>query len=105
MDNSMRHNDRTISPKISDAKLERLPHPDYSLDLSQGDFWLFGMLKGNMKDRAFQTIEKIMDTVILIWNGVTFDQLQNVLLNCTEHLESGISNGEGYDIAQHYTIY
>jgi hypothetical protein len=39
------------------------------------------MLKGNMKDRAFQTVEEIMEAVTLIWNGVTFEQLQSVFLN------------------------
>jgi hypothetical protein len=70
-----------IAQKISDAKLKKLPYPAYSPDLSPCDFWLFGMLKGNMKDRAFQTIEEIMEAVTLIWNGVTFEQLQNVFLN------------------------
>jgi hypothetical protein len=52
-----------------------------------------------MKNRAFQTIEKIMDAVTLIWNGVTFEQLQSFLLNWMEHFEWTISNGETYDIA------
>jgi hypothetical protein len=47
--------------KISDAKLERFPHPTYSPDLSPCNFWLFGMLKGNMNDRAFQTVEEIIE--------------------------------------------
>jgi hypothetical protein len=88
-----------ITSEISDAKFKRLPYPAYSLDLSPCDFRLFGILKGNMKDRAFQTIEKIIDAVTLIWNGVTFEQLQSVFLNWMEHFESAPSNGETYDIA------
>jgi hypothetical protein len=45
------------------------------------------MLKGNMKDRAFQTVEEILEAVALIWNGVTFEQLQRVFLNWMERLE------------------
>jgi hypothetical protein len=73
MDDSMCHNDRMITQKISDAKLERLLHPAYSPDLSLCDFWLFRMLKGNMKDRAFQTAEAILEGITLILNGVTFE--------------------------------
>jgi hypothetical protein len=45
------------------------------------------MLKGNMKNRAFQMVEEILEAVTLIWNGVTFEQLQSVFLNWMEHLE------------------
>jgi hypothetical protein len=37
------------------------------------DFWLFEMLKGNVKGRALQTVEEILEVVTLIWNGVTFE--------------------------------
>jgi histone-lysine N-methyltransferase SETMAR len=80
------------------VKIERLPHPAYSPDLSPCDFWLFGMLKGNMKDRAFQTVEEIFDVITLIWNGVRFEQLQSVFLNWIERLEWVISNGGEYYI-------
>jgi hypothetical protein len=74
-------NGRKIIEKISDTKLERLPHPAYSPDLSPLDFLLFGMLKEKMKNRAFQTVEEMLEAVILIWNAVSFEQLQSVFLN------------------------
>jgi hypothetical protein len=88
-----------ITQEISDAKLERFLHHAYSLDLSPCDFWLFGMLKGNMKDRAFQTVEEILEAITLIWNGVTFEQLRRVFLNWMERLEWVASNGGEYYIA------
>jgi hypothetical protein len=87
-----------ITQKISDAKLERLPHPAYSPDLSPCDFCSFGILKGNMKNGAFQTVEEILEALTLIWNGVTFEQLQSVFLNWIERLEWVISNGGDYYI-------
>jgi hypothetical protein len=33
------------------------------------------MLKGNMKDRAFQTLDEILKAVTLIWNGMAFEKL------------------------------
>jgi hypothetical protein len=73
MDNSMCHNGRKITEEISDAKLERLSNPAYSLDLSPCDFWFFGMLKEKMKDRSFQTAEEIVEVLTLIWNAVSFE--------------------------------
>jgi hypothetical protein len=57
------------------------------------------MLKGNMKDRAFETAEEILEALTLIWNGVTFEKLQSVFLNWMERLESIVSNGGEYCIA------
>jgi hypothetical protein len=85
--------------EISHAKLERLPRPAYSPDLSPCDFWVFGMLKENMTNRAFQTVEEMLEAVILIWNKVSFEQLQSVFLNWMERLEWVIASGAGYEIA------
>jgi hypothetical protein len=76
-----------MTQNISDAKLERFPHPAYPPDLSPCDFWLFGILKENTKDRAFQTVEELLEDVTLIENGVRFEQPQSVFLNWMEHLE------------------
>jgi hypothetical protein len=63
LENSMCDNCQMIAQKISDEKLQRLPHPAYSPDLSPCYFWLFGMLKGNIKDHAFQIVEEILEAV------------------------------------------
>jgi hypothetical protein len=51
-----------------------------------------------VKDRAFQRVEEILEAVTLLWNEVTFEQLQSVFLNWTERLEWVISNGGDYYI-------
>jgi hypothetical protein len=76
-----------ITEEISDAKLESLPHSAYSPDLSPCNFWLFGILKEKMRDRAFQTVKDILDAVTLIWNAMSFEQVQSVFLNWMERLE------------------
>jgi hypothetical protein len=45
------------------------------------------MLKQKVKDRAFQRVEEIPEAVTLLWNEVTFEQPQSVLLNWMERLE------------------
>jgi histone-lysine N-methyltransferase SETMAR len=99
MDNSMSHNGRKITEEISDARLERFSHPAYSPDLIPCDFWLFGMLKEKMKDRAFQPVEEILEAVTLIWNAMLFEQLQSVFLNWMEHFEWVIANRREYYVA------
>jgi hypothetical protein len=98
MDNSMCHNGKIITRQISDAKFERFPDPASSPDLSPCNFWLFGMLKQKVKDRAFQRVEEILEAGTLLWNEVTFEQLQSVFLNWMERLEWVISNGGDYYI-------
>jgi hypothetical protein len=45
------------------------------------------MLKNKMKDRAFQTIEEILEAFTVTWNAMSFEQLQSVFLNWMEHFE------------------
>jgi hypothetical protein len=87
MENSMYHNDRKITTEISDAKLESLPHPPYSPDLSPCDFWLFGMLKQEMKDWLFQTVEEIVTTMKTIWKGLALEKVQSVFFNWIKHFK------------------
>jgi transposase len=41
-----------------------VPHPPYSPDLAQADFFLFPKLKTTLKGRHFQTREEIEENVI-----------------------------------------
>jgi hypothetical protein len=52
-----------------------------------------------MKDRAFETVEKILEALTLIWNAVSLKQLQPVFFNWMERFEWVIANGGGYYIA------
>jgi histone-lysine N-methyltransferase SETMAR len=50
IDNSMCHNGHKVCATFDQARIERVPHPLYSPDISPCDCWLFGMLKHQMKD-------------------------------------------------------
>jgi hypothetical protein len=73
--------------KFANLKLDRIPHPSYSPDLSSCDFWLFGILKQEIKDRVFQTIEEIMTTFHKVFDELTLKDLQSVFFNWNERLE------------------
>jgi hypothetical protein len=50
MDNPMCHNDAKITEKLEKIHIARAPRPPYSPDFSPCDFWVFGILKQNMKE-------------------------------------------------------
>jgi hypothetical protein len=55
-----------------------MPHPLYSPELSLCDFWLFGMLKGILKDQDFHLHGKIEEAITMTWNDLTLDEVQSV---------------------------
>jgi hypothetical protein len=84
MNNSMCHNGYKVTDELPNLKLDRVPHPPYSQDLSLCDFWLFVMLKQKIKDRVFQMVEEIMIAVHKVWDELTLDDLQSVFFNWIE---------------------
>jgi hypothetical protein len=42
-----------VTDQLDNLKLDRVPHPPYSPDLSPCDFWLFEMFKQKIKNRMF----------------------------------------------------
>jgi histone-lysine N-methyltransferase SETMAR len=86
-----------VADEFDDLKLNRVPHPPYSPDLSLCDFWLFGMLKHQIKDRTFRATEEILNAIRDLWNEVTSDQLHSVFFNWMRRLEYVIEHeGEYY---------
>jgi hypothetical protein len=74
MDNSMGHNGSKVVSKFDKHQIARLPHPPYSPDLSPCNFWLFGILKGILKDRQFHSHDEIEEAITIAWNDLTFDE-------------------------------
>jgi transposase len=65
MDNSMCHNGLKVVSKFDKHCITRLPYPPYSPDLSPIDFWVFGMLKVNLKDREFHSHDEIEEAITM----------------------------------------
>jgi hypothetical protein len=76
-----------VTEELGRLKLDRVPHPPYSPDLSPCNFWLFGMLKDKIKDRLFRTIEEIITALHRVWSEVTLDDSQSVFFNCMARLD------------------
>jgi hypothetical protein len=53
------HESLHISSYPAKYHISVLPHPTYSLELAPAEFFLFPKFKTTLKERRFQTIEKI----------------------------------------------
>jgi hypothetical protein len=78
VDNSMCHNGHKVWGKFDQGSIERAPHPPYSPDVSVCNFWLFGMLKHEIKDRECQSQEEIVRAIAESWDDLTFAEVQSV---------------------------
>jgi hypothetical protein len=67
-------------------------------DIGLCDFWLFGigMLKGVLKNREFNSGDKIKEAIMTVWDELTFDEGQNVFQNWMNCLACVIENGDEY---------
>jgi hypothetical protein len=81
MDNSMSDNGRKLIGELANLKLDSVPHPHYSPELSLCDFWLFVMLKQKTKDRVFQMDEEIMAVFHRVWDELILDDVQSAFFN------------------------
>jgi hypothetical protein len=50
-------------------------------------------LKGILKDRELESINEIEESITEIWNGLTFDGAQSVVLSWMKRLARVIENG------------
>jgi histone-lysine N-methyltransferase SETMAR len=96
MNNSMCHNEAKIASEFVQHHLARMPHPPYSWDISPCVFWLFGLLKGILKDRKFTSSYEISAAIADVWNRLSFDDVQALFRNWMSHLAWVIENGGEY---------
>jgi hypothetical protein len=89
----MSHNGAKITSEFQNLHLARMPHPPDSPDISPCDFWLFGLLKGILKDREFVSSEAIEIAIADVWNCLTSDDVQIVFRNWMSRLTWVIENG------------
>jgi transposase len=61
---------------LAKHKISILPHPPYSPNFAQVDFFLFPKLKTTLKGRRFQTIEEIQENMIRELRTITESALQ-----------------------------
>jgi hypothetical protein len=75
MENSTCHNGTKITEKLEKRHIARAPYPPYSSDPSPCEFWLFGILKQETKERVVQSEEQILAAITESWNELTFEDV------------------------------
>ncbi|GFR59176.1 transposase [Elysia marginata] len=64
-DNAGHHKARVTTQSLRELGIQVLPHPTYSPDLTQCDFWLFPILKDRLAGRKFDRIQDLVKAVNL----------------------------------------
>jgi hypothetical protein len=81
MDNARVHATGDCIAEIQRLTMMRLPQPADSPDLSPCDFWFFGFAKQAIQDEVFDNTDQLLQLLHSIFDQVTFEDLQRVLLN------------------------
>jgi hypothetical protein len=80
----MCHHSSKASEELARRSIERAPHPPDSPDISPRDFWLFAVLKHNMKTREFQSQQAILKAIAQSWANFTFADVQSIFQDWME---------------------
>jgi transposase len=86
VDNSLSHHGSKVAPKFEKHHVSRLLAPLCSPDMNPCEFWLFGILKGVLKDRKFNSNDEIEEVITKVWDELAFDEVQNVFHSCMSRL-------------------
>jgi hypothetical protein len=92
IDNSMCHNGSKVMSEFGKHHVCRFSHAPYLRDIGACDVWLFGMLKGILKDQEFNSTNETEETITRIWDGLTSDNTQGVFQNSMSRLAWVIEN-------------
>jgi hypothetical protein len=93
MDNSVCHNESKVVSKFDKHHVARFLRQSYSPYLSLCDFWVFGMLKGILKNWEFHSHDEIEEAITVTWNDLTFNEAQSVFYNWMNQFRWVIENG------------
>jgi histone-lysine N-methyltransferase SETMAR len=92
---SQRKEDHGKTPEETPGQGTAL-HPPDSPDLSPCDFWFFGMVKENIKDREICSAQEIVSRLSNAWSNLTLKDIQRVFLEWMDRLTCVIENDGEY---------
>jgi hypothetical protein len=81
MDNLICHNGSKMASKFEKYHVSRLPHSLYTPEINPCDFWLFGMLRGVLKNCDFNLSDDIEKEITKVWDELNFDEVQSAFHN------------------------
>lgn len=96
MDNCKIHNGSKSKTFLQIKKLNRVPHPAYSPDISPCDFWLFGKCKNLLEEKEISSQDELINEIDQLFDDITFEELQSVFDEWIERLKLVIMNNGEY---------
>ena len=93
-DNAPAHASLLIRSYLAKHQTSVVPHPPYSPDLAQADFFLFPKLKTTLKGRRFQATGEIQENAIRELRIITESAFQEALQQWKKRW-NGVSSVEG----------
>jgi hypothetical protein len=72
------HNSRLSSEKIESGKVQRVPHPLYSPDVTPNDFFLFRYLKDKLRGTLFTRSDDLIFAMTQLFSEIPEIVLKNV---------------------------
>ena len=96
MDNAPPHRAKISQNALERHNITKLPHPPYSPDLAPSDFWLFGLLKGELAGRSFGTESELQEAVLDEIHKITTKKIRGVFNEWLLRLEKCVRTGGEY---------
>ena len=95
-DNGRPHTARKVVEYRDLHNMKRAPHPAYSPDIAEPDFYLFGYLKNKFEGEEFDTANQLFDAIQKIKSEIQHDTLYKVFLEWMKRLQQVIDNNGDY---------
>jgi hypothetical protein len=87
MDNARPHNAGRPTECLQAQKIQRIPHPAYSPDLTPSDFFLFGYIKQKLTEYDIPDRKNLKSGITYIFHEIGQETLMTVLETWTNRLE------------------
>lgn len=95
-DNAPSHNSIATKSKMNELRMNRLPHPAYSPDVSPNDFFLYGFVKNQLKGMMHSTVEELKSSLSKIIEKIDESTWKSVMKEWKERLNRVIDADGSY---------
>lgn len=96
LDNARPHVSKITQSKMAQLQFIQLPQPPYSPDVSPNDFFLYGMLKEQLKGRSHETYDDLMKSLHQILAKIPKNTWRAVYEEWISRLDQVIASGGEY---------
>ncbi len=100
-DNASSHTSKLTTSYLKEKKVDILPHPPYSPDLSPCDFYLFPKIKKELKNKKYYKVENLARAVQSVTSNIPKEDYKNCFENWKTRLQKCIDSNGNYFEGMH----